>query len=260
MVRNINIPSKVLRILIISVLILFSFSNVSFANVPKLVFLDNNGTDYLNDSEQKEIRDELERLSKKHNSNFVIVFKNDVSNPESFTIDYITQNIGVDKNSAVLLLDMEQRSLWIEKKGISTDYVSYSEDQKIFDAMIDNGIGDYQYYKAIKAYLKKLDYYHRPNFVSIFDLLIALGSGLVVSGSFIGITKSQYKSKKSKNQYQLKNNAVTNFNPTKDVFIKEYTTSRIISTNNSGGGTGRGGSSGSSGRSSGGFSGSGRRF
>lgn len=250
---------------ILTILLIFLFLNLPSlvdAQVDHLVFLDGNQEKYMTNKEANEFRTRLEEISDKHNADFVIIFKENVGNAQSYAEQYYVNNNlgrGPNKDGVILLINMGggvgNRDIYIATHGISKEYITDSKREKLLDALIDNGLGDYIYYEPISAYIDRLDKFHRGNYVSPIDALISALAGLFASGGYAASVKREYKASNPSKQYRMASNAIANYSNSDDHFIREYTTSRTLpkpSSSSSGGGGSSGGSSS--------FGGGGRKF
>ena len=242
--------------------LLLSLPSIANAEVDHLVFLDGNQEKYMTDKEANEFRTRLEEISDKHNADFVIIFKENVGNAQSYAEQYYVNNNlgrGPNKDGVILLINMAggpgNRDIYIATHGISKDYITDKKIDKLLDVLIDNGLGDYIYYEPISAYIKNLDKLHRGNYVSPLDALISAVAGLFASGGYAAKVKREYKASNPSKQYRMASNAIANYASESDNFIREYTTSRTIPKPSSSSSSGGGGSSGGSS-----FGGGGRKF
>lgn len=216
---------------------------------------------YFSESEQGEVRSRLQGLADKYQSDFIVLFREGVgsqSGAKQTAIEFFETNdygVGAERSGMLLLVDLRDRELYVLTHGKAEELITEKEWNKLLDAVVDNDIAN-QPYEAVMAYIEKIPYYFRGNFISGLDLLIAFGAAAVVALITMFSVKSTYKAANAKQAYAIENNAHADFERLEDTFIREYTTShtKSSSSGSSSSGSGGGGSSG------GGYGGGGRSF
>lgn len=216
---------------------------------------------YFSESEQGEVRSRLQGLADKYQSDFIVLFREGVgsqSGAERTAIEFFETNdygVGSEKSGMLLLIDLRDRELYVLTHGKAKELITEKEWNKLLDAVVDNDVAN-QPYEAVMAYVEKIPYYFRGNFISGLDLLIAFGVAAAVALITMFSVKSSYKAANANQAYEIEDNAHADFDRFEDAFIREYTTShtKSSSSGSSSGGSGGGGSS------SGGYGGGGRSF
>lgn len=250
------------RRIMVAILILFlcagAFSSVQASNSPRgdLIFSEEV---YFSEEEQGEVRSRLQKLAEKHQSDFIILFREGTESQygaEQAAKEFFEKNdygVGPERSGMLFLIDLRDGELYILTHGKAKDLITDKEWNKLLDIVIEKDIAN-QPYEAVMAYLKKVPYYFRGNFINGFDVGIAIGAALVISLIMVLSIKSSYKASNAKQAYILEKNATADFQRMEDDFIREYTTSHTRSSSSSsssgsGGGGGGGGGYGGGGRS-----------
>lgn len=209
---------------------------------------------------------------------FIVTTDTNNEEPRDFADNFLRSQIGNDQNGSVLLLDMNQREIYISTSGNMIDYITDERLEEILDAIYDEMV-DGDYFLAAQAYLEKTALFIKDGVPSnhyqvdeetgkityyktitpteaIIALLIALGSAL----AFFIVVKSRYQLKSGTYRYPFMEHSKLNLSVKEDQLTNSFTTTRVIPKNTN---HGSGGSSGgSTTHSSGGgtFGGGGRSF
>ncbi|WP_133015534.1 TPM domain-containing protein [Clostridium cuniculi] len=252
----------------ISVLIfILSFSFIVKANVNPVV----DEAKLLSQDERDKLREDIEKFRESYNIDAVIVTTNDLQgkNTMDYADDYYDYNgygLGDNKSGILLLIDMNDRKIWISTSG---DAIEYFTDNRI-DSIISD-ISKYlrneEYFDACNIFLTDIQYYidsgipegqytysEEENTLKI--VLIALGVAAVVAGVTCIVVVNSYKNSKSVSSVNYVDNSSIVFTKRRDTFVNTFTTKTKIERNNSSGGSGSSTHRSSSGNTHGGGGGS----
>ncbi|MBQ8556502.1 MAG: TPM domain-containing protein [Clostridia bacterium] len=190
--------------------------------------------------------------------------------------------MGEDDSGMLILLDMNNRVMWLSTGGVMIDYITDSREEDILDAAsFGLSVGDYG--DAMIAALKETRSFMNKgrlegtfrydevtgqrlsgmyNALTGAEAVLAGIAGVAAAAVFVLVVKSRYSLAGSTYSYDLETNAECELTRDNEQYLRQTVTRHARSSGN-GGGSG-GGRSGGSGvhRSSGGVShgGGGRRF
>ncbi|KAF1301285.1 MULTISPECIES: TPM domain-containing protein [Enterococcus] len=208
---------------------------------------------------------------------FIVTTYDNQEEPRDFADDYLREKVGNNQNGAVLLLDMNQRQIYISTSGNMIDYLTDRRIDTILDAL-ETEMGDENYFEAAKTYLEKTETFvaegvpgghyrvdeetgkiTRYKVITPLEIGIAVAAALVASIAFFLVTKSTYQLKRGGYTYAYHENADVQLTKKENRLVHSFvTTRRIPKNNNSGGGFGGGSTTHSSGGGT--FGGGGRGF
>ncbi|MGN0754436.1 MAG: TPM domain-containing protein [Aristaeellaceae bacterium] len=235
----------------------------------------------------------IERIESKHQVDIVVLTTRDVPTDYSEDMwrvrDYADDfydnggyGMGKDNSGMLILLDMNNRVIWLSTGGVMIDYITDSREESIIDAGYDD-LRRGNYGQAIIASLNQVSRYMDKgreegtfrydevtgerlsgiyNALTSGEILVAAMAGLAVAGVIWMSVSGTYQLKGSTYSYDLDRNSALTLTKDTEHFVRQFSTRTPRST---GTGSGSGGhSSGGSGvhHSSGGVShgGGGRRF
>ncbi|EPH99050.1 hypothetical protein D920_01418 [Enterococcus faecalis 13-SD-W-01] len=226
----------------------------------------------------QELEQQAAPLNEKIKGNvFIVTTATNTEEPRDFADDYLRQQIGNDQNGSVLLLDMNQREIYISTSGNMIDYLTDSRIDSILDDVY-NQMSNQNYFEAAKAYLTKAQEYvedgvpgghyrvdeetgkiTRYKTLTVFEIIIALGLAAGLSIAFYFITISKYQLKFKTYTYPFREKASLKLTDKTDRLTNSFVTTRRIPKSPP---PGSGGGGGSTTHSSGGgtFGGGGRSF
>lgn len=232
--------------------------------------------------ESAKLQDTAKSLTELNQMDVVIVTISDAEGKSSmaYADDYYDYNgfgYGSEKSGILLLIDMDNRDVWISTTGLAIRYFTDSAIDSILDK-ITGYLSDGQYYKAADIFLDQVgnyfsagidsnqynyntetgerDYYQNSltGFEkSVSHIPIFLLISIAIAGIVVGIMSINNKGKKTINPstYLDENSFILRDN--RDIYIRTATTTRFIDTSSGGGSGGRSSThSGSSGSSHGG--------
>lgn len=136
-------------IFVISALLFFAFAFGAFAeNGNRLCDF----ADLLTDSEEAEVKERLDRVSEKNLLDVVVVTTNDTEGKSSmaYADDFYDENgygygDNFDTDGVLLLVNMDERELWISTSGRGAEIVTDYGIEEIFDRITDYASkGDYK--------------------------------------------------------------------------------------------------------------------
>ena len=243
----INIKKKMVPF-ISSLVLLLSFVTIVSADINFVV----DDANLLSSEEEQQLREDLASFKEQYNMDAVIVTSNDLGGKSQmdYADDYFDYNgygVGEDKSGLLLLIDMDDRKVWISTSGEAIKYFTDSRIQNIVDDIttqlknadyFEEGIpaGQYTYNEAERT--QKV-------------IFIGLGAGLIVASVVSLLVVNSYKNSKSISTANYVDSNSIVFTRKKDRFISTYTSKTKIERNNSSSG-GSSTHTSSSGRSHGG--------
>ena len=220
-----NVRKKLIPFISILILILSS-SFLVMANVNPVV----DEAKLLSQDERNQLMESIEVFRKEYNMDLVIVTSNDLEGkkPRDYADDYYDYNgygLGDNKSGLLLLIDMDDRNIWISTSG---DAIEYFTDDRIESIIAD----------------------------TVKIVLIALVSAAIVAGVTCIFVVNSYKNSKSVSSTNYVDNNSIVFTKRRDVFVSTFTTKTKIEKNNNRGGGGSSTHTSSSGNTHGGGGGS----
>lgn len=263
-----NIRRKLIPFISMLIFVI-SFSFIVKADVNPVV----DDAKLLSQDERNRLIESIEEFRKEYNMDAVIVTSNDLQGKKirDYADDYYDFNgygLGENKSGLLLLIDMDDRKIWISTTG---DAIQYFTDDRI--ESIINDISKYlsngEYFDACNVFLTDIKQYinngisegqytYSEEDHSLKIILIALGVAAIVSGITCVCVVNSYKNSKSVSSINYVDNNSIAFTKRRDVFVSTFTTKTKIERNNNSGSSGGGSSthSSSSGNTHGGGGGS----
>lgn len=231
----------------------------------------------LSPEERTELSKQADAINQKIKGQvFILTTNTNTEEPREFANTQLKARVGKDNNGALLLLDMNQREIYLSTSGNMIDYVTDKRRDRLLDD-VEAAMKDGNYYQASADYLSnakdfvddgvpsgsyridektgKVTYYK-----SITPLEFTIGlivAAVAAIGFFISV-RLRYQLKTGTYRYPYRQNAQLDLIERQDQLVNSFVTTRRIPkpSNNSGGGGG------STTNSSGGgtFGGGGRSF
>ena len=244
-------------------------------------------------SDIQQMNEIIERIEKDHQVDMVVLTANDVPDDYSESMwkvrDYADDfydnggyGMGEDNSGMLILLDMNNRVMWLSTGGVMIEYINDAREEDILDkayAYLTYG----SYGTAINAALNRVEYYMNKgreegtflydevtgkrlsgihNALTSAELLAAGIAGAAVAAVFFLSVSGSYNLKGSTYSYDQSANASVVLTKDEESFVRQFSTRALRNTGSHG--SSSGGRSGGSGvhRSSGGVrhGGGGRRF
>lgn len=252
----------------ISILIfILSFNLIVKANVNPVV----DDAKLLSQDEVQKLREDIEKFRDKYNMDAVIVTSKDLEGKSimDYADDYYDYNgygLGDNKSGILLLIDMNDRKIWISTSG---DAIEYFTDNRIDSIISDISkyLSDGEYFDACNIFLNNIQYYidsgiperqytYSEEEHTLKIVLIALGISAIVAGVTCIVVVKSYKNSKSVSSVNYIDNNSIVFTKRRDIFVNTFTTKTKIEKNNSSGGNGSSTHRSSSGNTHGGGGGS----
>lgn len=189
-------------------------------------------------------------------SNFVVATTADAGGKTAteYADDYY-DNGGFAEDGVLLLIDMDNREIWISTKGEAIRYLDDARIEAILDACY-TGVAEEDYYGAASAFLSEVGGYYGAgieedqynydtetgeiaeyNFVSGGELLFAAAISLVVAVLVCLAVMAKYQLKFSQYHYPLQERSKFALTRKEDIFLNEHTTSRRIESSSNNGGS-----------------------
>ena len=209
---------------------------------------------------------------------FILTTNTNTEEPRTFANQQLTARVGKDNNGALLLIDMNQRQVYVSTSGTMIDYLTDKRVDKILDA-VTAAMQNENYYQAGADYLSttkefvdagvpkgsyridektgKITYYK-----AITPIEFAIGFVIAAAAAiaFFVSVRLRYQLKRGTYRYPYRQNAQLDLTERQDQLVNSFVTTRRIPrpSNNNGGGGGGGSTTNSSGGGT--FGGGGRGF
>lgn len=243
-----NIRRKLIPFISMLIFVI-SFSFIVKADVNPVV----DDAKLLSQDERNRLIESIEEFRKEYNMDAVIVTSNDLQGKKirDYADDYYDFNgygLGENKSGLLLLIDMDDRKIWISTTG---DAIQYFTDDRI--ESIINDISKYlsneEYFDACNIFLTDIKHYINSGIPegqytysegkhTLKILLIALGIAAGVAGITCICVVNSYKNSKSVSSINYIDNNSIVFTKRRDVFVSTFTTKTKIERNNNSGSSG----------------------
>lgn len=214
--------------------------------------------------EAKELGSEIGELRTKTGQDVVVVTTDDAKGKSAmeYADDFYDQNgfgTGTEKNGVLLLLDMDNREIWISKSGEMIDILTDARTETMLDNVYEE-MSDGDYASAVEAFLEDTEYYieqgvpvgqyrevvnnikslSRPQ-RGLIGLLAGFALGAAVSGISCLVIVLRYKGGRGKGEYAYQQEGKMLLSKKNDVFLNKHVTHRTIPKNppSQGGSSGR---------------------
>lgn len=232
----------------------------------------------LTPEERTELSNQADAINQKIKGEvFILTTNTNSEEPRTFADMQLMDRVGKDNNGALLLLDMNQREIYLSTSGNMIDYINNRRRDKLLDD-VEAAMRDGDYFQASKNYLFNAQEFVEDGvpggsyrideatgkvtrYKSITPIEFAIGFIVAAAAAiafFISV-RLRYQMKSGTYRYPYRQNAQMDLTEQKDQLVNSFVTTRRIPkpSNNNGGGGG-----GSSTHSTGGgtFGGGGRSF
>lgn len=197
-------------------------------------------------SEEAALSDKLAGLSGQYSMDIVIVTTNDAEGKSSreYADDYFDYNgygIGTERDGILLLMDFDNREVYISTSGKGIKYLTDARVESILDDIFDAGFADGEYYDGAEAFIASTSSFlaqgipegqynedEGKNSLSLFDGLIGAAASGASGLGFFASTKKRYKGHPAPLAFNFRDSSLVELGIASDNLINEYTTSRII--------------------------------
>lgn len=230
----------------------------------------------LSPEERTELSKQADAINQKIKGQvFILTTNTNTEEPRELANTQLKARVGKDNNGALLLLDMNQREIYLSTSGNMIDYVTDKRRDRLLD-YVEAAMKDGNYYQASADYLSNAKDFVEdgvPNgsyridektgkvtyYKSITPLEFTIGlivAAVAAIGFFISV-RLRYQLKTGTYRYPYRQNAQLDLTERQDQLVNSFVTTRRIPKPSSNGGGG-----GSTTNSSGGgtFGGGGRSF
>lgn len=229
--------------------------------------------DYLSTSEIANLQADIDNIKNGYGLDVVIVITDNTEGKSSrdFADDFFDYNgygIGSDYSGLLMLINMQNREVWISTTGKAIDIFTDSRISKMVDNVI-SPLSDAKYYNACRTFIRDVQNYANAGVphgqyrvptdmtyadkvsrmvksfpVYIIALVVSIGATLILSFSSKGKVTINHKTYEEDGSFELSER--------RDDYIRESTVRTKIADSSSGGGGRSSTHRGSSGRSHGG--------
>lgn len=207
-----------------------------------------------NAEESARLEGELLALQTQSGYDVVIATTNDANGKSArdYADDFYDENgfgTGSEKSGVLLLLDMDNREIWISTSGAMIDILNDSRIEAILDDVYD-GMVNAEYMKAAEAFLQNTEYYigqgieqgqYRETVKEAKPVSKAeqaakgffygLIGGAVISGIICLVIARKYKGRRGKGEYTYQQNGNLHLVKQNDLFLHQTVTHRHIPKN-----------------------------
>lgn len=231
----------------------------------------------LSPEERTELSKQADAINQKIKGQvFILTTNTNTEEPREFANTQLKARVGKDNNGALLLLDMNQRQIYLSTSGNMIDYVTDKRRDRLLDD-VEAAMKVGNYYQASADYLSnakdfvddgvpsgsyridektgKVTYYK-----SITPLEFTIGlivAAVAAIGFFISV-RLRYQLKTGTYRYPYRQNAQLDLTERQDQLVNSFVTTRRIPKPSNNGGGGGGSTTNSSGGGT--FGGGGRSF
>lgn len=216
--------------------------------------------DLFTDADEAVLQAQAASLGAEYAMDVVIVTTSNAEGKSSMAyaddfFDYNGYGVGENYDGLLMLIDMDNRQVWISTSGKAIEIFTDARIEGILDDIFAGdkmAAGDY--FGAARAFLKSTGDILLGNTLTPVEALISLLASGGVGASIFGGVRGKYKGRNSRPIFEYQKNSLVNYGIVTDNLFNTFVTRRVIPRPTSTGG-GRGGSSthtSSSGRSHGG--------
>lgn len=211
--------------------------------------------DLLSDSEEEELDNQIYALIEETGWNIYAVTIDDAQgfSTAAFADAIYEDWAGIDTDGFLVLLDMDNREIYLSTSGIVIRYIYDERVERVLDAGYSY-VGDGEYASCLSEMIRSVEYYYgegipedQHNYdvetgaISEYNVLtggeivvVLLLAGLVGFGIYKGIASS-YKLNGTDYEYPYTKYANINLTKQADHFLRQSVVHQRIETNNSGG-------------------------
>jgi len=255
MVNTRKVLSRTLLLLIVVTVLLLTAGTV-FADKDFVV----DQADLFSDADEAALQAQAASLGSEYAMDVVIVTTNNAEGKSSMAyaddfFDYNGYGVGENFDGLLMLIDMDNRQVWISTSGKAIDIFTDARIEGILDDIFaGDKMANGDYTGAARSFLKSTGSILLGNTLTPAEALISLLASGGVGASVFGGVRGKYKGRNTRPVFEYQKNSLVNYGIVTDNLFNTYVTQRVIPRPTSTGG-GRGGSSthtSSSGRSHGG--------
>ena len=190
--------------------------------------------DIFSPAEEAELQHEALTLGNKYQMDIVIVTTNDAQGKSAmaFADDYFDNNgygVGENLNGILLLLDYDNREVWISTSGSGIEYLTDAKIEDILDDIFaGNKMASGDNFGAATAFLSSTEKTLQGNTFSFIDGIVGLLASGATGLGFFATTKNSYKGKPKPNVFEYRGNSIVSMGIVTDNLVNSFTTSRIV--------------------------------
>lgn len=231
----------------------------------------------LSPEERTELSNQADAINEKIKGEvFILTTNTNTEEIRKFANTQLKERVGEENNGALLLLDMNQRKIYLSTSGNMIDYLTDKRVDKILDN-VTAAMKDSDYYQAGANYLydtkdyvdagvpggsyrvdEKTGKVTRYKSIRPVEFIIGLIVAAVASIAFFVSVRLRYQLKTGTYRYPYRQNAQLDLTERQDQLVNSFVTTRRIPKPSNNGGGGGGSTTNSSGGGT--FGGGGRSF
>jgi len=235
-----KIKKHLVLLTLLIILSLMAFFSVAGVYASQSRVIDNAGL--LTSDQRSALETQVNKAISVMNMDLVVLTIDDAEGKTSaaYADDYYDYNgygTGSNKSGALILIDMDNRQIYISTTGEMINRLSDSDIESVIDSGYSR-LKSGDYYGCLTKCVKSLEDKGRGNYISVMEWVIsaaiAIGCGLLAC---LFVVRS-YKMKINKDTYPYRENSTLNLETNEDAFVNTVVTTRRIETNTGGGGGG----------------------
>lgn len=262
------------NLLLIGIVLLFVVNNFPISASTQHVIDE---MDFLTQEEVAQLEEEIQRIRTDYNTDAVIVITDELNGKTTvaFADDYFDyNNYGIDGEGVLMLIDMQNRQVWISTAGTRTIPLFQPNIDSILD-YVTPPLSTQSYYDSCTLFLENMRYILSAGTTTVTGesglqsssnnsvnlhyevqtttstgsffktpmyVIVAIALGLIIGGIPTAVITFQSKGKNTISNRTYESTNSFNLLRRIDQFTHETITQRTIQTNNNSGGTHRGSS------------------
>lgn len=193
-----------------------------------------------------QIEEIVNNMQQSYGIDVLVLTIDDASGQESRIVadTFILSNVGTDKDATLLLLNMDEREVYVSTSGRAIDILTDERIERILDAVIDNGMKDGEYADAVVAGLSTINTFYAagapadgyreeeagPKEPTMLDGLAGAGSGGALGITHFLRNRKKYRMKTKPKPFAIASNSIMNLSlgNAGDRLIDTRRSSRVI--------------------------------
>lgn len=177
--------------------------------------------------ETTQIEEIVNKMQQSHGIDVLVLTIDDASGKSSRIIadTFILTNVGTDQDATLVLLNMDEREVYISTSGRAIDILTDERIERILDAVIDNGMKTEEYGSAVVAGLSRINTFYEagvpaggyreeeagPKEPTMLDGLAGAGSGGALGLTHFLRNRKKYRMKTRPKPFAFASNSIIHF-------------------------------------------------